>query len=236
MICKIADFYIDADCKYEATKKILLPYACKDAVAPDFSVSASDTEMAQMEADFADFYGEEAHTASYIERLVLHEKISNELLSRDAFMMHGVLVEYEGIGYIFTAQSGTGKTTHAKLWKKRFGDSVHIINGDKPILRMIDGELYGYGTPWCGKEGYNINTRVKISKLCFVERAAENSIERISEVHAISRLMSQVEIVNSRDLGAQLSMLDVLVSRCDMYLLKCNMDVEAAEVAYNGMK
>ncbi len=236
MIYKIADFYIDISCKYAATKNILSSYACEDADTVDFSVSVSDADMAEMGADFADYYGEEAHTASYIERLVIHEKITDELLARDAFMMHGVLIEYEGVGYIFTAQSGTGKTTHAKLWKKRFGDSVHIVNGDKPILRLVDGELYGYGTPWCGKEGYNINTRVKISKLCFVTRAAENSIERIDEVHAISRLMSQVEIVKSRDLGAQLSMLDVLVSKCDMYLLKCNMDVAAAEVAYNGMK
>ncbi len=236
MIYRIADFNIEIACIYDGSAKMLEPYLYRQDAAADFSVFVTEAEIAEMDAEFEKFYGVAKHNNSYIERLVIHKKISEEILSRDAFMMHGALIEYEGVGYIFTAQSGTGKTTHVCLWKKVFGDGVHIVNGDKPILRLIDGELYAYGTPWCGKEGYNINTRVKLSKICFVERAVENSIGRISELHAISRLMSQVEIVQSRDLGAQLSMLDVLVSKCDMYLLKCNMDDEAATVAYNGMK
>lgn len=236
MIYRIADFNIEIACIYSGTAKMLEPYLYNQDAAADFSVFATDAEIAEMDAEFKKLYGDTKHNASYIERLVIHKKISDEVLSRDAFMMHGALVEYEGTGYMFTAQSGTGKTTHVCLWKKVFGDGVHIVNGDKPILRLIDGELYAYGTPWCGKEGYNINTRVKLSKLCFVSRADDNSIVKISEIEAISRLMSQVEIVESRDLAAQLAMLDVLVSKCDMYLLKCNMDDEAATVAYNGMK
>lgn len=236
MIYRIADFNIDIAPIYGATAKILEPYLYEQHVTADFSVFATEVEIAEMDIEFEEFYGDTKHNAAYIERLVLHKKISDELLSRDAFMMHGALIEYEGVGYMFTAQSGTGKTTHVELWKKVFGNDVHIVNGDKPFLRIIDGEIYGYGTPWCGKEGYNINTRVKLSKLCFLARGEENSIGNISEIEAISRLMSQVQIADSRDLGAQLSMLDVLVSQCDMYLLKCNMDAEAATVAYNGMK
>ena len=236
MVYRIVDFNIGIDCIHRGTEVILSPYLCDNCDNADFFVRATDAEMAQMEKDFAKFYGNTEHSPVYIERLVLHKKISDEILARDGFMIHGALIEYGGTGYLFTAQSGTGKTTHVELWKKRFGDAVHIVNGDKPFMRVIDGELYGYGSPWCGKENYNINTRVKLSKLCFIERGKENSIGEISESEAVSRLMSQVEITTSRDLAAQLAMLDVLMEKCQRYLLKCNMDITAADVAYNGMK
>jgi len=236
MIYRIADFNIEIEPLFNGTVHALAPYAGEAGAEAYFAGSVIKIVVLAMRADFEKYYGETAHHPSYIERLVLHKKISDEILMRGGFMMHGALIEYRGVGYMFTAKSGTGKTTHIELWKKHFGDDVHIVNGDKPFVRLIDGEIYAYGTPWCGKEGYNINTRVKLSKLCFIERAETNSIAKISELEAISRLMSQVDVVSSRDLGAQLAMLDELVSRCDMYLLKCNMDSEAAEVAYNGMK
>ena len=94
----------------------------------------------------------------------------------DAFLLHAAVIEVDGLAYAFAAPSGTGKTTHIALWKKFFGDRANIINGDKPIIRFENGTPYIYGTPWCGKEGYNINTKAPLAALCFIERSPENTI------------------------------------------------------------
>ena len=70
----------------------------------------------------------------------------------DMFLMHAAVVAVDGVAYIFTAPSGTGKTTHTMLWKKHFGDRAVIVNGDKPLIRLQGGKVYVCSTPWKGKE------------------------------------------------------------------------------------
>ncbi len=89
-------------------------------------------------------------------------------------------------------KSGTGKTTHVKLWCDHFGDRARIVNGDKPILRFSGNELIAYGTPWCGKEGYNINTSTPIQGMCFIERSEKNSIRIMNSTEIISKIFHQM--------------------------------------------
>ena len=233
MICRIADFNIEIFPLYAATEAFCAAYICEAPAQVDFTVVMREADIdAELERD-ANGYG---FDRAYYERLALYRKICAEILSRGAFMMHCAVIEYEGRGYAFTAPSGTGKTTHIRLWKKRFGDGqVTIVNGDKPILRVTDGEIYAYGTPWCGKEGYNVNTRVPLRALCFLERAEENSIRCISDTEAMPKLFSQIMVADSADLARQLELVDTLVTTVPMYRLGCNMEIEAARVAYAGM-
>ena len=235
MICRIADFNINILHIHDYIADFCRNYCLPDSSKCDFTVKISEediNEEIRFSAKSGEYHNE---TAACMETLAVCRKIVGEMLSRDGFLMHGVLLEHEGRGYLFTANSGTGKTTHIKLWQEVFGDGVHIVNGDKPILRFIDGEVFGYGTPWCGKEGYNINTSVKLCGICFIERDKENSITELDADSALLRVLPQVMIADSADLGKQLELVDRLLCTVPTYLLKCNMDPEAAKVAYNGM-
>ena len=236
MICKIADFYVDIRPRSDALREMCAPYACTDAATPALCVETTDADLAAEIARDPNAKLSEAALSSY-EMLAVYRKICAYALEHDAFLMHCAVIEYEGRGYAFSAPSGTGKTTHIRLWKKVFGaDKVTIVNGDKPILRLIDGVFYAYGTPWCGKEGYNTNTRVPLCGLCFVTRGTENHIRRISADEAIPHLFAQIMVTDSTNLARQMELAGALLDKVPAYVLTCNMDPEAARVAYAGMQ
>ena len=236
MFCKIADFYIEVKNDLPYLEDICRDYLCEEPSHIDFTVKL-EPEDVKREIELAKENGMVNPSGVMCAGLALYRKICNEVLSRDAFLMHGVAVDYNDCGYIFTAESGTGKTTHVRLWKKVFGEeNVTIVNGDKPIIRFIDGKVYAYGTPWNGKEHYGINSRVEVKKLCFVARGEENGIRKISIKEAVPRIFTQIMLVDSVDLGRQLELTNDFLEKVDIYLLHCNMDPEAATVAYNGMK
>lgn len=231
---RIADFCVQID-------NLPAPIAARMAdyrilptdAAADLYIDAKGISLAEMEKNAAK---EGISSKSEMLFLEIYRRICAYALAHDAFLMHCAVIEYEGRGYAFSAPSGTGKTTHIRLWQKVFGaDRVTVVNGDKPILRLIDGVFYAYGTPWCGKEGYNKNTRVPLAGLCFVTRGAENRIRPMSVDEAIPHLFSQIMVTDSANLARQMELADALLGKVPCYLLACNMEPEAARVAYRGM-
>lgn len=234
-IC-IADFCIDIGPTYEHLRELCKPYRVPDEMPADLKIEISDADLAH-ELQLAKKEGVVSALTSFAKSMAIYRKICAYALEHDAFLMHCAVIEYEGRGYAFSAPSGTGKTTHIRLWQEVFGaDRVTVVNGDKPILRLIDGVFYAYGTPWCGKEGYNTNTRVPLCGLCFVTRGAENRIRRISVEEAIPHLFSQIMVTDSANLARQMELAAALLDKVPAYLLTCNMEPEAACVAYAGMR
>ena len=237
MIYKIADFIFDIESYSETFADFCKDYVCNDAKEVDCKIVITKEDI-KREIEYTIQSGEETpvFSRSSYDILAVCRKICAYVLEHNAFLMHCAVIKYNNKGYAFTAQSGTGKTTHIMLWKEKFGEeNVTIINGDKPILRYIDGKFYAYGTPWNGKEGYGVNDRVELKGISFVHRAKENSVERISIETAVPLLFSQIMVSDSTDLVAQLELVDLLVEKVPMYKLNCNMSVEAAEVAYKAM-
>ncbi len=236
MVFKIADLYIDIEGSCEYIYKFCMRFRCVDYPKIDFSVRVNHEEIiAELDKNTV------PENASYREMVfaelnAIYRKICAEILKYDGFMMHGALISYENKGYLFTAKSGVGKTTHVNLWRKVFGeDKVVIVNGDKPILRFVDGKLYAYGTPWCGKEFITVNTRVELAAIGFLNRAEDNSIKEIFDDEALFLILSQIMLADSADLGKQLELVDKLLANVRTFSLKCNMEPEAAEVVYKGM-
>ena len=236
MLYNIAGYCIEIDSIFPQLDYIGEEFLCKDERRADFIVKTQEADIEYEMSLAKDEPVLSAFSCAYFENLAIYRKICSEILGRDGFLMHGVVLEYLNSGYLFTAKSGTGKTTHARQWKKAFGkDKVTIVNGDKPIIRFIDGKVYAYGTPWNGKERYGTNGRVELCAICFLERGEENSIKKISDVEALPRIFSQIMIHDSTDLEKQMELVDRLFEKVPMYLLECNMDVDAARVAYEGM-
>ena len=173
---------------------------------------------------------------AYLETLAVYRKIADCLLSCNTLLFHGSVIAVDGEGYLFTAKSGTGKSTHTRLWREYFGERAVMVNDDKPLLRITDSGVTAYGTPWDGKHRLSTNTAVPLKGICILARDTTNHIEPV-ETHAVYPLIVQQ---TNRSLSADgmkqtLSLIDRMLNVVPVYRLGCNMDIEAARVAYEGM-
>ena len=165
-------------------------------------------------------------------------QFSAKLLEYDGFYIHASAVELDGRAYLFSAPSGTGKSTHTRLWQMLFGNKAQVFNDDKPALRRIDGVWYAYGTPWCGKDGINQNKRVPVAGICFLKQAKENRIRRLSNQEILSRIISLTiyRFTNPEKLNLLLSHLSKLLVEIPCFELENRPEPEAAQLSYETMR
>ncbi len=227
---RMADLNIEIQNRYPYAEKL-----CREFLAefeePDIAVFVTDEELAA-EREIDPYHS----TDGYLEGICIYRKIALELPRFDAMVFHASVVALDGEAYAFAAHSGTGKSTHTDLWLRVFGDRATIINGDKPIFRLIDGRWQAFGTPWRGKEGLGGNSSAPLKAICFLERGKENVAAPLDTAAAVSRLFSQV--LMPKDLAKadkHLSLLDDLITKTPTYLLHCNMLPEAALVSHEAM-
>lgn len=159
-----------------------------------------------------------------------------QLVDFNGMMLHSSAVVKDGRAYLFSAPSGTGKSTHTQLWLEVFGKDATILNDDKPALRRIDGTWYAYGTPWSGKHDISINTRVPLGGICVLRRGDVNKIEPYRGVGAIKDIFEQApKYTNSDYVGKLLDLLNQLLCEVPVWQMDCNMDPEAARMSYAAM-
>ena len=172
-----------------------------------------------------------------LEELAVYRKIAEGMLEYDTFLFHGSCVAVNGEGYLFTASSGTGKSTHTALWRKLLGDRAVMVNDDKPLIRADGSGVTVYGTPYNGKHRLGADIAVPLKAVCLLERAPENTIVPVTRDEAYVRLVQQTYRPAEPVLMMKTMMLiDRLADGVKLYRLGCNMDIEAAAVAYEGMK
>ena len=173
-------------------------------------------------------------TDSYMETLAVYRKIVNQLIDHNILLFHGSVVAMDGVAYLFTAKSGTGKSTHTRLWRQEFGDRVIMVNDDKPLLKISEDGVLVCGTPWDGKHHLNTNCMVPLKSICILERGEDNQIRRLSASEALPMLMQQSH--RPANLAKYLELMDRITGQVRFYRLCCNMDPQAAHVAYEGMQ
>lgn len=229
MVIKFAGLPIGIDNRFGYLKKIAKDYLTDEE--PLFTVSATDAdiqkERSESEMEFSD---------GYLESIVVYRKIAETIPKYDAFVFHGAVLNYNGAAYAFTAKSGVGKTTHTGLWLSEFGDQVHYLNGDKPIIRIIDGKVYASGTPWRGKEGYGVNETAPLLGIALLERGEKNTANEIEPSLGILRLFGQIYLPKDKEmLKLTMKLADRVLATVKFVELKCNMDREAAHVAKQSL-
>ncbi len=234
MLIKIAEMIIDIKCRYS-----YLPWLCKDYTVEDgeplFAVEASE-EAIDNDIKTLTESNMTVYDRGYLESVEVYRELCLKALEYGAMFLHSACVAVDGEAYCFTADSGTGKSTHIRLWKRLFGDRAVIVNGDKPLLRKKDGVFHVYGTPWCGKEGWNVNIGAPIKALCLVTRSETNRIEPMDGSNVIFTVIQQtIHPRTTEQLELVLDIMDGLLSAVPMYRLGCNMEPDAARVAYEGM-
>lgn len=182
---KVADITIEIEYFYNTIISL-----CKDYIVhtgkPDFTVKSSQQEIVALRREVpkserevpgvAFRYADEA-----LEPIVLHKKIVEGLIRFDTLLLHGACISKKNQAYILTAPSGVGKSTRAKIWLDIYPDSF-IVNGDKPLIKITEKEIFACGSPWSGNEGWNTNTMVPLRAIFLLERADEGETSSIEEV------------------------------------------------------
>ena len=226
-VVRLAELNIGIKNKYDYIKAMCRDYITKDKA--DFCVSASDDEI-RAEGKGTDF------DKGYLETLAIYRKIAEKVVEYNGFLLHGVVVEVNKCGIAFLAKSGVGKSTHAMLWKELLNDKLTIINGDKPLVRIIDGKLFAYGTAWAGKEQMHTNAKTELRKICFIERSEQNECILMKKDMVFERLIKQIYLPTDKSLVYLiLGYLGTMIENCDFYLIKCNTDISSAKTAYEGI-
>ncbi len=175
---------------------------------------------------------------AYLESLALFRKFcDNALEISNTIVFHSSALMVDGEAFLFTAPSGTGKSTHANNWRKLLGEKVTMINDDKPLVRFVDGAFYVYGSPWQGKHDLGNNCRAKIKAICKLEQAKENKIAPCAVNEMLLTVLNQT--VRPSDLSKMdktLKIIERLLNEVKLYKLGCNTELQAAEVSYNAMR
>ena len=176
-------------------------------------------------------------TPAQLELLAVHKKISELMPGYGAFLFHGSTVEVDGEAYVFTAKSGTGKSTHAALWRKKFGERAVMINDDKPFILIRDGRAFACGSPWNGKHRLGSDLTVPIKAVYLLNRGNINKVYNIKKSEAFPSLYEQTYRPDDPGmLTKTLILLDKLASTAKLYRLYCNMQPEAADTAYEALE
>ena len=235
----LAGQVIGVSALYEQTRTFCKNYLTDAPASFEVAVTPADIAYERQRSARADELEGAAvreHADPYLETLAVYRKLAQLLVQDDILLMHGAVVAVDGQAYLFTAKSGTGKTTHTRLWMQQFGDRAVMVNGDKPLLHITSEGVTVYGTPWDGKEHLSTNTSCPLKALCILTRSKTNHIERISKKEALPMLCQQSYRPCS-PIGAQkmLALVNRLGSSVPLYRLGCNMEPEAAQVAYHGM-
>lgn len=237
----LADMCVAIRSLYEEVQRMCADYRAPQDREPDFLVQTSEQEIEAERAQSEQTRIEEGlppyeFEAPYLETLAVYRKIATEAVSRGRLLMHGSVIAVDGRAYMFTARSGTGKSTHVRLWRQLFGERAVMINDDKPLLKVTEQETRIYGTPWDGKHRLSTNTSAPLQAICILTRAAENTIREIKPAEAVNMLIMQTfRPEDSTLLLSTFDLLDRMTRNVRFYLLGCNMDPEAAVVSSQAM-
>ncbi len=227
----IAGFKTEFDVHYDYLRNRVKEYEADfDSSETDIKISIDDdfiqTKFAEMPI----------LTIEQHEYLWIGQAFNSFLMDHGGMMLHSSCVEKDGYAYLFSADSGTGKSTHTHLWLKNLS-GTRIINDDKPALIKENGVWYACGTPFSGKTDENVNVKVPVRAITFIKRGLENKVERMTINDAIKCLFGQTIRSKYEDRAIiLLETVDSLLRSVPVFSLECNMEDEAAIVSYNGIE
>lgn len=152
----------------------------------------------------------------------------------DGLLLHGALVEYRGEGILFTGPSGIGKTTQAELWQAGGGT---IINGDKVLLRWMDGAFYGCGLPWKGSSPYCLSRNVPLRAIVALRQGEENHIQPLGELEAMEYVLPHIFLPrwDEKAYLRALETVDRLLTQVELQLLRCRPEAQAVAITKSAL-
>lgn len=204
-----------------------------------------DIKLRQNKENFPKWYKSHLEKRGYSEKKfsiddyihgLYNTGFSYKILEHNGCVLHSSAIAVDGNAYLFSAHSGTGKSTHTSLWLDHFKDRAVIINDDKPCIREINGEFYVYGTPWSGKNDLSTNDKFKLKGITFICRSDDNWIRQATKSEAVSLFLTQsYKPTDKEHMELLLNMIDKIFNKVKIYKLGCNISNEAAKLSYTTM-
>ena len=226
-------------CRHPATHAFCETYLCNLIPEVALVLTEKDTDFERFKAakeDEIEGNPPREYSDAYLETLALLRKVTENLLDFDTVLFHGSVIAVDGVAYLFTAKSGTGKSTHTRLWREMLGNRAKMVNDDKPFLQITAENVVAWGNPWMGKHRLGANIQVPLKAICILERGETNEIHRIEPKDAVHMILQQSSRPqDAKKLPKYLDLMDSLSQRVEFYRLRCNMSPEAARIAFDAM-
>ena len=237
---KIAGYAGRIHTRFDSTAAYFRNYLTEDP--PDFTVSITGEDCAfEQEASWEEARVEgfkpRRYTDPHLERAAVQRKFAEFLFDRDILLFHSSLVALDGKGYLFAAKSGTGKSTHTRLWCQLFGDRAVMVNDDKPFLTVGKDGVFASGSPWSGKHGLDTNITVPLQGICILERGDTDRIRPLQPEDALKFLLWQSYCpLDPKKESRRAELVNTLARAVPLWQMQCTKAVSAAETAYQAMR
>lgn len=168
---------------------------------------------------------------------MLRMVFSQRILFEQGFSIHASAVVKEGNGYLFLGKSGTGKSTHSRLWQE-IGPEVKLLNDDNPMVRIQDGQVWVYGSPWSGKTACYRQERAPLKGMVRLVQAPENRWTTMTGVKAWTTVYPSCAVIKEEnDLFEKLrDTLNRVVTQVKIGRMECLPNPEAARMSEENMK
>ena len=236
---KLAEQIIEVKSMYDKVCSMCQRYIISDSthIEPDIVIETSRSDLEKFRENTNienDARQNDISHNEYLETLSVYTKIANAMIEYDTLLIHGSVVSTGGNGYMITAPSGVGKTTRTDLWVKNIPETI-VINGDKPLIKISDEEVIVYGTPWCGKEGWNNNIGVPLRSVLFLERADNGEKDEVTEIDAgsgVIKLFSQTYQPPGNKMNRIFHLLHRMNGKVKFYNFRSSPTSEAVKLAY----
>lgn len=236
---KIAGHTARVTSLFESTPQYFRAYLSDDV--PSFSVAVTREDIAFEQQDLLEEalregFKPRTFTDPFLERAAIQRRFAEFLLAHDTLLLHGSAIAVDGQGYLFTADSGTGKSTHTRLWREVFGARAVMVNDDKPFIQLTrDGALL-HGSPWSGKHGLDSNIAVPLKGICLLRRGSENVIWPATAEELLPILEKQAYApLTVEKTAVSHSLLRRLSQQVPLWHMACNKDPDAARIAATAM-
>ena len=223
---KIAKKVLEINAFNEFTKRYCGKFLSKEE--PDHVITMTEEDLKNESSNSVDgkVYVNEEISA-------LYRRIANLFVDDGIVVFHGSSFMVNNCGFIITARSGVGKSTHAKLLSDLIGDDFKYINDDKPLL-SVNNEIVVYSSPWNGKEKRGNNISAPLKAIMFLSRSEEPSFRKIINKQEIYvKLLSQTYLPKEKSLREKaLNIVDTLLKNVNFYEINVNKDIESAKMTY----
>lgn len=149
--------------------------------------------------------------------------------------VHSSAIVCNGRAVLFLGESGTGKSTHTRLWRENIAGAV-LLNDDSPFIGFVDGRATAFGAPWSGKTPCYKQEHYPIAAIVRLSQAPHNAIRPLRSVHAIGALLPSLTPAFGYDDELQdrmLATLSKIISQVPVYHLECLPDAAAARLSYD---
>ena len=226
MIYEIANLKVEMDPKYERLMRQSESYRSSGEPVMVVKPNPYDEARVVMKRPSEEEREYICCSAAFCQQIVEHGR----------FFLHASAVVVEGEAYLFSAPSGTGKSTHTALWRKLFPQS-YILNDDKPVIWPTEEGITAWGTPFSGKSDLQVNRGVPLRGICFLKQAEENRIGPLSGAGALAMLLNNTwRPGSSRSMERLLDMVEQVMAEIPLYEMACTQEPQAARMACAVMK